>query len=144
MGGTDVDICGCNLRVGGFRALESGRGGYAHAGRSVRTSRPRCADCARHTPYHQPKVSAYKTASVAAIGRRPESTYSHDGPIRRTKHGYIRTMDQSDAQSTGIFARWTYQTQEATRIGIAKARQAHLRHAALHLRHTCSTSAPGL
>eukprot|EP00976_Prorocentrum_cordatum_P097195 1190895-Prorocentrum_minimum.AAC.4 len=35
--------------------------------------------------------------------------YSHDGPIRRRKRGYILTMDQSDAGSVGIFSRWTNQ-----------------------------------
>eukprot|EP00959_Pyramimonas_sp_CCMP1952_P300640 6288582-Pyramimonas_sp.AAC.1 len=39
--------------------------------------------------------------------------YSHDGPIRRRKHGYILTTDQSDAGSAGIFSRWTDRTQEA-------------------------------
>eukprot|EP00959_Pyramimonas_sp_CCMP1952_P052084 1088602-Pyramimonas_sp.AAC.1 len=44
--------------------------------------------------------------------------YSHNGPIRRKKrrrkkHGYILTMDQSDARSEGIFSQWTNQTQEA-------------------------------
>eukprot|EP00976_Prorocentrum_cordatum_P084313 1185607-Prorocentrum_minimum.AAC.1 len=33
--------------------------------------------------------------------------YSHDGPIRRRKHGYILTMDQSDAKSAGIFSKST-------------------------------------
>eukprot|EP00959_Pyramimonas_sp_CCMP1952_P472683 9500455-Pyramimonas_sp.AAC.1 len=36
--------------------------------------------------------------------------YSHDGPIRRRKRGYILTMDPSDAGSAGIFSRWTHQT----------------------------------
>eukprot|EP00976_Prorocentrum_cordatum_P045738 923878-Prorocentrum_minimum.AAC.1 len=39
--------------------------------------------------------------------------YSRDGPIRRRKHGYILTMDQSDAGSAGVLSRWTNQTQEA-------------------------------
>eukprot|EP00959_Pyramimonas_sp_CCMP1952_P129564 2709358-Pyramimonas_sp.AAC.1 len=39
--------------------------------------------------------------------------YSHDGPIRRRKRGYIPTMDQSYAGSMGIFPQWTNQTQEA-------------------------------
>eukprot|EP00959_Pyramimonas_sp_CCMP1952_P366226 7670168-Pyramimonas_sp.AAC.2 len=33
--------------------------------------------------------------------------YSHDGPIRRRKRGYIPAMDQSDTVSVGIFPRWT-------------------------------------
>eukprot|EP00959_Pyramimonas_sp_CCMP1952_P199649 4176128-Pyramimonas_sp.AAC.1 len=36
-----------------------------------------------------------------------KSPYSHDGPIRRRKRGYVATMDQSDAVSVGIFPRWT-------------------------------------
>eukprot|EP00976_Prorocentrum_cordatum_P062233 1176641-Prorocentrum_minimum.AAC.1 len=39
--------------------------------------------------------------------------YSHGGPIRRRKRGYILTGDQSDAGSAGIFSRGTNQTQEA-------------------------------
>eukprot|EP00959_Pyramimonas_sp_CCMP1952_P082395 1721613-Pyramimonas_sp.AAC.1 len=39
--------------------------------------------------------------------------YSHDGPIRCRKRGFIPTMDQSDAGSVGIFPQWTDQTQEA-------------------------------
>eukprot|EP00976_Prorocentrum_cordatum_P090858 1188282-Prorocentrum_minimum.AAC.1 len=39
--------------------------------------------------------------------------YSHNGPIRRSKRGYILTTDQSDAGSAGIFSRRTNQTQEA-------------------------------
>eukprot|EP00959_Pyramimonas_sp_CCMP1952_P121556 2541705-Pyramimonas_sp.AAC.1 len=39
--------------------------------------------------------------------------YSHDGPIRRRKRGYILAMDRSDAGSAGIFSRWTNQTQVA-------------------------------
>ena len=33
--------------------------------------------------------------------------YSHDGPIRCRKRGYILTTDQSDARSAGIFSRRT-------------------------------------
>eukprot|EP00976_Prorocentrum_cordatum_P091740 1188645-Prorocentrum_minimum.AAC.1 len=39
--------------------------------------------------------------------------HSHDGPIRFRKRGYIHTMDQSDSGSAVIFARWTNQIQEA-------------------------------
>eukprot|EP00976_Prorocentrum_cordatum_P118099 1196411-Prorocentrum_minimum.AAC.4 len=39
--------------------------------------------------------------------------YSHDGPIRRRRRGYILTTDQSDAGGAGIFSRRTNQTQEA-------------------------------
>eukprot|EP00959_Pyramimonas_sp_CCMP1952_P344948 7224398-Pyramimonas_sp.AAC.1 len=38
--------------------------------------------------------------------------YSHDGPIRRRKRGYILLTDQSDAGSVGIFSGRTHQTQE--------------------------------
>eukprot|EP00976_Prorocentrum_cordatum_P092357 1188900-Prorocentrum_minimum.AAC.2 len=36
---------------------------------------------------------------------RERRVYSHGGPIGRRKHGYIPTMDQSDAGSMGIFRR---------------------------------------
>eukprot|EP00976_Prorocentrum_cordatum_P004307 84644-Prorocentrum_minimum.AAC.1 len=52
--------------------------------------------------------------SVGTFSRRTNQTqevwaYSHDGPIRRRKRGYILTADQSDAGSVGIFSRWTNQ-----------------------------------
>eukprot|EP00959_Pyramimonas_sp_CCMP1952_P367856 7705524-Pyramimonas_sp.AAC.1 len=31
--------------------------------------------------------------------------YSHDGPIRRSKHGYIPTMDQSDERGATFMRR---------------------------------------
>eukprot|EP00959_Pyramimonas_sp_CCMP1952_P246285 5147621-Pyramimonas_sp.AAC.1 len=45
---------------------------------------------------------------VGIFSRRTNQTqearvYSHDGPIRRRKRGYIITMDQSDTLSAGIF-----------------------------------------
>eukprot|EP00959_Pyramimonas_sp_CCMP1952_P275315 5754910-Pyramimonas_sp.AAC.1 len=40
-------------------------------------------------------------------GTRPSEVYSHDGPIRRRKHGYILTTDQSDAGNMDICSRWT-------------------------------------
>ena len=42
-----------------------------------------------------------------------EREYSHDVPIRRRKHGYILTTDQSYAGSAGIFSRRTNRTQRA-------------------------------
>eukprot|EP00976_Prorocentrum_cordatum_P048273 974478-Prorocentrum_minimum.AAC.3 len=53
--------------------------------------------------------------TVSATPSKPflKLAYLHDGPIRRRKHGYVRTTDQSDAGSTGIFSRWTSHTQEA-------------------------------
>eukprot|EP00959_Pyramimonas_sp_CCMP1952_P318940 6673010-Pyramimonas_sp.AAC.2 len=44
--------------------------------------------------------------------------YSHDGPIRHRKRGYILTMDQSGAGSAGIFSRWTNRTPELPRLGL--------------------------
>eukprot|EP00959_Pyramimonas_sp_CCMP1952_P196580 4110201-Pyramimonas_sp.AAC.1 len=38
--------------------------------------------------------------------------YSHDGPIRRGKRGFILTTDQSDTGSAGIFSQRPNQTQE--------------------------------
>eukprot|EP00976_Prorocentrum_cordatum_P004928 96904-Prorocentrum_minimum.AAC.1 len=56
--------------------------------------------------------------SVGIFPRRTNQTheawvYSHDGPIRRRKRGFILTTDQSDAGSVGLFSRRTNQTQEA-------------------------------
>eukprot|EP00959_Pyramimonas_sp_CCMP1952_P434580 9099841-Pyramimonas_sp.AAC.1 len=50
-------------------------------------------------------------------GTRPSEVYSHDGPIRRGKHGYILTMDQSDEGNMGIFSRRANQTERGTPLG---------------------------
>eukprot|EP00976_Prorocentrum_cordatum_P065348 1177869-Prorocentrum_minimum.AAC.3 len=45
-------------------------------------------------------VISYISCILAVSGRRTRKTkqyYSHDGPIRRRKRGYVLTMDQSDA-----------------------------------------------
>eukprot|EP00976_Prorocentrum_cordatum_P004963 97747-Prorocentrum_minimum.AAC.1 len=44
--------------------------------------------------------------------------YSHNGPIRHRKWRYIRTTDQSDTLSAGIFSRRTNQTQEVPLAGV--------------------------
>eukprot|EP00959_Pyramimonas_sp_CCMP1952_P261342 5463851-Pyramimonas_sp.AAC.1 len=43
--------------------------------------------------------------------------YSHDGPSRRRKCGYILTLDQSDAGSAGVFSRWTDRRADAPPAG---------------------------
>eukprot|EP00976_Prorocentrum_cordatum_P014343 286793-Prorocentrum_minimum.AAC.1 len=60
------------------------------------------------------EYSSYKgTRARFSAAFRLGAKYSHDGPIRRRNHGYILTMDQSDAGGAGIFSRWTNQAQEA-------------------------------
>eukprot|EP00976_Prorocentrum_cordatum_P063832 1177242-Prorocentrum_minimum.AAC.1 len=56
--------------------------------------------------------------SAGIFSRRTNQTqearvYSHDGPIRRRKRGYILTMDQSEAGSAGSLSQRTNLTQEA-------------------------------
>eukprot|EP00959_Pyramimonas_sp_CCMP1952_P264955 5540440-Pyramimonas_sp.AAC.1 len=40
---------------------------------------------------------------ATSLGEEGWRVYSHDGPIRRRKRGYIPTMDQSDAGSVSIY-----------------------------------------
>eukprot|EP00959_Pyramimonas_sp_CCMP1952_P185456 3877929-Pyramimonas_sp.AAC.1 len=78
-----------------------------------RTTRPRPAPCAlRHTAHTDGQ--ALCSARPAACRQTQEAwVYSHNGPIRRRKRGYIPTTDQSDAGSVGTFPQRTNQTQEA-------------------------------
>eukprot|EP00959_Pyramimonas_sp_CCMP1952_P177871 3717558-Pyramimonas_sp.AAC.1 len=58
-------------------------------------------------PHRQPcrSLPRLPTSSVEDWCAQPEKwVNSHDGPIRRRKHGYILMTDQSDAGSMGIFS----------------------------------------
>eukprot|EP00976_Prorocentrum_cordatum_P111772 1195424-Prorocentrum_minimum.AAC.2 len=61
----------------------------------------------RVKPVSRERGSGWAASSQPA---RRNNEYSHTGPIRCRKHGYIPTPDQSDAGSVGIFPRWTKQT----------------------------------
>eukprot|EP00959_Pyramimonas_sp_CCMP1952_P247200 5167002-Pyramimonas_sp.AAC.1 len=66
-------------------------------------------------PQHLQRDEQLALRPVAAGGRthRRLWLYSHDGPIRRRKRGFVLTTDQSDAGSVDLFSRRTNQTQEA-------------------------------
>eukprot|EP00959_Pyramimonas_sp_CCMP1952_P395306 8283097-Pyramimonas_sp.AAC.1 len=63
---------------------------------------------------HAPRAES-DAGSAGIFSRRTNRTqevrvYSHDGPSRRGKCGYILTTDQTDAGSAGIFSRRTNRT----------------------------------
>eukprot|EP00976_Prorocentrum_cordatum_P062003 1176549-Prorocentrum_minimum.AAC.2 len=66
-------------------------------------------------PQIEAELAKLKIKGTPVKPRCVKRAYSHDGPIRRIKREYIRTMDQSGAGSASIFAQWTNQAQE-TRV----------------------------
>eukprot|EP00959_Pyramimonas_sp_CCMP1952_P154214 3226368-Pyramimonas_sp.AAC.1 len=94
-----------------FKPSASGGGCKKGRARRGHAPRPGCAEKAVAT-------IARNVVNVANVGSTGETSlvseheaglavprvYSHDGPIRHRKRGYILVMDQLDAGSAGIFS----------------------------------------